>query len=58
MPLNTFPQKSDIKIAFRKIALKYHPDRLQPNTPEYATYESKFKAANSAYKDLMRKIDV
>ncbi|MFW7379453.1 MAG: DnaJ C-terminal domain-containing protein [Oligoflexus sp.] len=36
---------ADIKKAFRKIALKYHPDR-NPDNPEA---EEKFKQANEAY---------
>ena len=40
--------EDEIKRAFRKLAVKYHPDRNQGN----AEAESKFKEINEAYQVL------
>ena len=41
---------SDIKKAYRKLALKYHPDRANGKTEEEkASYEEKFKNISAAY---------
>jgi curved DNA-binding protein len=43
--------EADIKSAFRKLALKYHPDRNQGND----SAEEKFKEINEAYEVLSDK---
>ena len=43
--------KEDIKKAYRKLSLKYHPDRVN-NLNEKAAAEEKFKEVNTAYNVL------
>ena len=43
--------KDDIKKAYRKLALKYHPDKTKGDK----TSEEKFKEASEAYHILLRR---
>jgi len=43
--------EEDIKLAYRKLASKYHPDKIQGDT-EKASAEVKFKEAKEAYETL------
>lgn len=48
LELQNFASRAEIKSAYRRLALKYHPDRPTGN-------EEKFKEVNAAYQFLMAK---
>jgi DnaJ-class molecular chaperone len=48
-----FPSKGEVKEAYRKAALKYHPDRLDSDDPKAKDYEKRFLEASVAYKALL-----
>lgn len=49
----------DVKRAYRKLALQYHPDRLSGETdPEkISVYTKKFREINEAYEELLEVLD-
>lgn len=51
LEININATKEDIKKAYRKLSLKYHPDRV-PNPEAKAEAEEKFKQINTAYNIL------
>ncbi len=50
LPLNA--SQSDVKIAFRSLARKYHPDRFSGDSNNLKAAEDQFKAINAAYEFL------
>lgn len=50
LEVSTDASDEDIKRAYRRLALKYHPDR--PNTPDRKLAELRFRAINEAYANL------
>ncbi len=47
---------SEIKSAYKKMSLKYHPDRCQENDKKKC--EEKFKEITEAYKIILRYCDI
>ena len=49
--------KDDVKKAYRKLALLYHPDRVSHLGPEYTKVaEEKFKRINEAYENVSKEL--
>ena len=49
--------KEDVKKAYRKLALAYHPDRVSHLGPEYTEVaEEKFKLINEAYENVSKEL--
>ena len=53
--LDTNANNSEIKIAYRKMAAKYHPDKVSHLGDEFSKVaEEKFKSNNDAYKQIKK----
>jgi DnaJ-class molecular chaperone len=52
-----FPSRKEVKEAYRKAAMKYHPDRLSADDPRRSQYEKKFGEATVACKALLSHLD-
>ncbi len=55
LEINTSASDSDVKKAYRKMAVKYHPDKVAHLGKEIQkTAEDKFKAVNDAYNEIKK----
>ena len=57
MPSELYPSEKQVKEAFRKIALKSHPDRFALDDPQRKVHDMIFRDAVDAYKHLMSEIE-
>ena len=57
--LDTNANNSEIKIAYRKMATKYHPDKVSHLGDEFSKVaEEKFKSINDAYQQIKKERDI
>ena len=55
LELNPSATKAEVKAAYRRLAMQWHPDRVQDEAKK-AEYSVKFHSINQAYSRLMNKI--
>ena len=59
LEINASASDSDVKKAYRKMAVKYHPDKVAHLGKEIQnTAEEKFKAVNDAYNDIKKQRNI
>lgn len=53
LELNSKASTQQIRDAYKKAALRYHPDRVPANSPDRASRTKKFQQVNDAYYTLV-----
>lgn len=56
LPENKIPTEDEVKEAFRKMAMKYHPDRLDKSDPNFEKKAQRFNEISTAYNALLKDI--
>ena len=57
--LDSNAEVSEIKVAYRKMATKYHPDKVSHLGEEFSKVaEEKFKAINDAYQKIKKERNI
>jgi hypothetical protein len=57
LPTNAYPSKEQLKSAYRRLALKHHPDVIDKNNPSTTSSAIQFTNITNAYASLLKCVE-